>query len=78
MTKKIFYVDAATHERRSIDEEKLDEELAELAKYVEQQVSKLKKINGCTLQSFDISIGISGGILCLTVTGGLSLSFKVD
>jgi hypothetical protein len=81
MARKIFYLDAATNKRQSISQAKLDKKLDEfldqMDNLIKKHAPKLKKINGGTLQSFDINIGISGGLPVLTVSGGLTLSYKV-
>jgi len=81
MANKVFYLDAATNELRSISEtnldKKLDEFLDQIDNLIKKHAAKLKKIDGGTLQSFAINIGISGGLPVLTVSGGLTLSYQV-
>jgi len=80
MAKKLFYLDAVTNKRSSISQAKLDRELDKLLDQVDNLITKhapkLKKIDDGTLQSFDINIGIAGGLPVLTVSGGLTLSYK--
>jgi hypothetical protein len=78
MAKRIFYLDLVTSKRNSIGEAKLNKQLDNIVALIEKQATKLKKINGGTLESFQITLGITGGLAVLSASGGLTLSYRVE
>jgi hypothetical protein len=77
MAKRLFYLDLVTNKRNSIGQAKLDKELDKLVVFIETQAAKLKKINDGKLKSFEITVGISGGLPVLSASGGLTLTYEV-
>ena len=77
MAKSLVYVDLITHRRKSIDYTELEKQLDNLKVLMEKQAAKLKKINGYTLTSFDITFGITAGVPVLSASGGLTLTYTV-
>ncbi len=78
MAKRLFYLDLVTNKRNSIGEARLNKQLDNLVALVEKEATKLKKIDGGTLESFEITFGITGGIPVLSASGGLTLSYRVE
>jgi hypothetical protein len=77
MAKRLFYLDLVKNKRNSIGEAKLAKQLDNLAVLIEKHAEKLKKINGGTLDTFQVTIGITGGSPVLSASGGLTLTYKV-
>jgi hypothetical protein len=78
MAKRLFYLDLVTNKRNSIGEAKLTKQLDNLVSLIEKHATKLKKIDGGTLESFQLSVGITGGIPVLSASGGLTLSYSLE
>lgn len=77
MAKRLFYLDLVNNKRNSIGEAKLGKQLDNLVVLIEKHANRLKKINGGTLESFHVTVGIAGGSPLLSASGGLTLTYKV-
>jgi hypothetical protein len=78
MAKRLFYLDLVTNKRNSIGEAKLNKQLDNLVALIEKHATKLKKVNGGTLESFQATFGITSGFPVLSASGGLTLSYHVE
>jgi hypothetical protein len=78
MPKRLFYLDLVTNKRNSIGEAKLNKTLDNMVTLIEKHATKLKKIDGGTLESFQITLGITGGLPVLSASGGLTLLYSVE
>jgi hypothetical protein len=74
---KIPFTDARTKEKFELNQKDFDEELRKIYEKVSKVVSKIEKLGKYQLQEIEISIGVSSGVLVVTVEGGIALRYSL-
>jgi hypothetical protein len=76
-TDTIPFSDSKTREIYFLNRKDLEEELEKLYNKISGALVKVEKIGKYELNQIELSVGISGGILVLTVEGGITLKYSV-
>ena len=69
-------MDVATKRVVRFGSEDLEKKLADMLALLEKHAEKLKEVNGYTLDGFDVTIALKGGVVVFSAEGGLKLSYK--
>jgi hypothetical protein len=69
-------MDAATKRLARFGAEDLERKLADVVVLLEKHAEKLKEVDGYTLDGFDVTIALKGGVVVFSAEGGLKLSYK--
>jgi hypothetical protein len=73
----ISFVDLETKHAVHIGRYDFEKEMLKVHNKISRILSRVEKLGKYKLDEIELSVGVSGGIITLTVEGGISLRYKV-
>lgn len=73
----IRIVDVQTKQITQLNRKDFQDKLEEIIGIVRKALSKIEKIGNYELRSFQISVGVSAGIVIVTLEGGITLNYEL-
>jgi hypothetical protein len=72
----ISFVDQESKHTVQVDRYDFEKELLKIHNRISQVLSRVDTLGKYKLGTIDLSIGVSGGIIALTVEGGITLTYS--
>ena len=74
----IRIVDVQSKQIAQLNRKDFQEKLEEIISIVKKALIKIEKIGDYELKSFQISVGVSAGIVIVTLEGGITLNYEIS
>lgn len=75
---QIHIVDVQSKQIAQLNRKDFQEKLEEIISIVKKALVKMEKIGDYELKSFQISVGVSAGIVIVTLEGGITLNYEIS
>ncbi len=75
---QIRIVDVQSKQIAQLNRKDFQEKLEEIISIVKKALVKIEKIGDYELKSFQISVGVSAGIVIVTLEGGITLNYEMS
>lgn len=74
---RIHIVDVQTKQITQLNRKDFQDKLEEIISIVKKALGNMEKIGKYELRSFQISVGVSAGIVIVTLEGGITLNYEL-
>lgn len=73
----IRIVDVQTKQIAQLNRKDFQDKVEEIISIVKKALGRIEKIGNYELKSFQISVGVSAGIVIVTLEGGITLNYEM-